>query len=197
MDRTIRTLLALAVLFVVSASVCERVPERQWDRGDFRPIPPNTKPYQLPAGLEVVGIAGATDPTPGSDLPLELTVRSTRSGRASVTFPAGLIFGPDVVDYQYMLLLQDFSFSVPPGDDTLLSLPAYCANEDLDTPDETSPYSLQPREWDRETEELLDLVAGKRLEGDTAVTLAQDALFEITDGEGLADSTRTKLKSLP
>jgi hypothetical protein len=45
--------------------------------------------------------------------------------------------------------------------------------------------------------ELLNLVDDKHLSGDTAVTLAQDALYELTDGEGLTDSTRTKLRNLP
>jgi hypothetical protein len=67
----------------------------------------------------------------------------------------------------------------------------------LDEPDEDESYQFSIQVDERELNELIELVRGKRLEGDTAVTLAQDALFEITDGNGLTDSTRTKLQNLP
>ena len=70
-------------------------------------------------------------------------------------------------------------------------------NAESDEPDDESFYAIMGREWDRETEELLNLVADKALSGDDAVALAQDALFEITDEDGLTDSTRTKLANLP
>ena len=64
-------------------------------------------------------------------------------------------------------------------------------------PDDESFYSIPGREWDTEIEELLDIVADKLLAGDDAVYLAQEALFEITDGEGLSDTLRTQLQNLP
>jgi hypothetical protein len=103
---------------------------------------------------------------------------------------------PTDAAYEYMMLLQDFPIAAPPNSDTLILLPTYCANEGLDAPDEDAVYDFSIQVYERELNELLDLVAGKRLEGDTAVTLAQDALFEITDGTGLTDSTRTKLRNL-
>jgi hypothetical protein len=189
--------LAVLLALVLTAGICDTVPDRQWDRENYLPLPGNTRGYSPPAGLEVLTIAGAPDPTPESDLPLDMTVHNAKAARLSVTFPAGLVFLPAGADYQYMILLQDFTFGVPAGLDTLVSLPTYCCNQLLDEPDEEAAYSLGPREHEKEMNELLDIVAGRHLTGGAAVTLAQDALFEITDGGGLADSTRTALRNLP
>ncbi len=192
-------LLVLPVAFLVlSASLCrKKPPERQWERGAFQSLPVNTQPYQLPAGVSIVRIIGADDVSSMSDLPLLMTVHNSGQADLDVTFPAGLVFGPSNADYQYMILLQDCRFTTVSGADRDVSLPTYCCNEELDEPDDESFYTIMGREWDRETEELLNLVADKTLSGDAAVTLAQDAWFEITDEDGLTDSTRTKLTNLP
>jgi len=201
-SRLLRPLALAAAFSVLTASVCEKkTPERQWERGAFEPLPENTKPYQLPAGVSVITMYGYTDDViPKSDLPLLMTVRNGSNADIDIVFPAGLVFSPQEnpdYDYQYMILLQDYPFTVSAGTDQNELLPTYGCNEELDDPDEDAFYSIYGREWDRETEELLDLVADKALSGDDAVMLAQEALFEITDGGGLADSTRTKLANLP
>lgn len=197
----LKPLALVAVLLIVTASLCKKKaapPERQWQRRAFQPLPENTQPYQLPAGISVITMYGADDPTSMSDLPLLMTVQySGGPADLDVTFPAGLVFKSSDPDYQYMMLLQDCSFTVPGGANRDVLLPTYCCNAELDEPDDMSLYSIWGREWDRETQELLDLVAEKSLSGDAAVTLAQDALFEITDENGLTDSTRTKLANLP
>ena len=192
-------LLALPAAFlVVTASLCQKkAPERQWERGAFQSLPANTQPYQLPAGVSIVQIIGADDVSPMSDLPLLMTIHNSGQTDIDVTFPAGLVFGPSNAEYQYMILLQDCRFTAASGIDRDVSLPTYCCNEELDEPDDESFYYVTGREWDRETEELLNLVADKALSGDDAVILAQDALFEITDEDGLTDSTRTQLTNLP
>jgi hypothetical protein len=192
-------LLALPAAFLVlTASLCQKkAPERQWERGAFQSLPANTQPYQLPAGVSIIQIIGADDVTPMSELPLLMTVHNSGQTDIEVTFPAGLVFGPSNADYQYMILLQECRFTAVSGADRDVNLPTYCCNEDLDEPDDESFYTYMGREWDRETEELLNLVADKTLSGDDAVFLAQDALFEITDGDSLTDSTRTMLRNLP
>jgi hypothetical protein len=196
-SRLLRLLVLPAAFVVLTASVCQKKPpERQWERGVFEPIPANTQPYQLPAGVSVVQIVGTDSISPMSDLPLLMTVHNGGQNNTSVTFPAGLVFGPLNPDYQYMILLQDCRFTAAPGDRDVM-LPTYCCNDTLEEPDDESFYTIMGREWDRETEELLNLVADKALAGDTAVTLAQDALFEITDGDSLTDSTRALLRNLP
>ncbi len=187
-------LLTLAGLFLLG-NVCDKIPERQWERGNFEPI--GGKPYNLPAGLEVRQIIGYDDEIPTSFLPLAFTVLNNTNKRIAVTMPEGLVFSPLNHDYQYMMLLQKFSFSVPPDQDTLILLPTYCANEDLDEPDDESFYEIDIQVWERELNELFNLLRDKHLDNEDAVELAQEALFEITDGDGLTDETREALKNLP
>ncbi len=190
-----RHLLVFLVLLTSLAGVCDRLPERQWERGAFEPI--GGKPYELPAGLELRYITGADSEIPSSFLPLELSVLNNTTRRIPVIMPAGLVFSPNSPEYQYMMLLQQFSFSVPPDQDTTVLLPTYCANENLDEPDDESFYEIAIQVWERELNELFELLKDKHLDYEEAVELAQEALFEITDGEGLTDSTRVKLQNLP
>lgn len=190
-----RWLIVVAGLLSGTASVCNRMPERQWERGEFKPV--GGKPYTLSKGLEVRYIIGAEDEIPASFLPLKFAVLNNTSRRIPVLMPAGLVFSPSNSWYQYMMILQGFSFSVPPDQDTVVLLPTYCANENLDEPDEESYYNIAIQVWERELCELFDLLKNKRLDYEEAVELAQAALFEITDGEGLTDSTRVKLQNLP
>ncbi len=197
-SRLLRLLALPAAFLVVSASLCQRKPpERQWERGAFQSLPANTQPYQLPAGVSIVTMYGYDDFIPMSDLPLLMTVHNSRQSDIDVKFPAGLVFGTSNADYQYMILLQDCNFTAAAGADRDVLLPTYCCNEELDEPDDESFYFIPGREWDKEIEELLNLVADKALISEDAVTLAQDALFEITDEDGLTDSTRAELSNLP
>ena len=190
-------LLRLLTLVMLAAtmmgSLCQPPPGRQWQPGLFEPLPGKT--WRWPAGLEVMHLWGAFDPIPASDLPLELLVRNNGTRRVDVSMPAGLVFSPNLADYQYMMLLQEFVFNCPVGD-TTVNLPTYCANENLDEPDDESFYDVALQVWELELNELFDIVEPKLLEDD-AMILAQDALWEITEGGALSDSTRQKLAALP
>jgi hypothetical protein len=191
----LRTLFLIAAAMFLAGGLCNRVPEREWERGNFRPI--GGKPFSLESGLALISICGADEEIPASELPLDMAVRNATDRRVSTMFPAGLVFTPTNRSYQYMMLLQDFRFSVPERAETTISLPTYCCNDTLDTPDDESFYRFDIQVYEREPNELFDLVADKRLEGDTAVPLAQEALFEITEGDGLTDTMRALLRSLP
>jgi hypothetical protein len=194
--RTIATAIACLLLFVGACDKTEEPPERQWERGFFKPY--LGREFVLAGGLDVTRIIGAEDFIPASELPLDMTIRNVTTRRVNTKFPAGLVFEPINTEYQYMILLQDFYFSVPAEAETIISLPTYCCNEDLDEPDDESVYrKFEIQVWERELNELFDLVKEKLLEGDDAVILAQDALFEITDGDSLTDATRTALRNLP
>lgn len=186
--------LLLAGLFSI-ATLCEKLPERQWERGAFEPIP--GKPYQLPEGITVREIRGLGEETTFSLMPLQAALLNTTSNRIAVKMPAGLVFSPLDHEYQYMMLVQEFSFSVPPDQDTTILLPTYGCNEDLDEPDEDMTYEIDIQVWEREFNELFTILKPKNLNNIDAVELVQDAVYEITDGDGLTDTTRTLLKQLP
>ncbi len=185
----------VALSLVALGGLCTRLPERQWERGEFRPI--GGKPYKLPDGLEVRYIIGAMDEIPTSFSPLEMSVLNNTQSRVPVRMPEGLVFSPSDPDYQYMMILQEFSFNVPADQETTVFLPTYGCNENLDEPDEDSYYEIDIQVWERELCELFELLRGKKLDYEDAVDLAQEALYEITDGNGLTDSTRQRLKELP
>jgi hypothetical protein len=194
------SLLVLTAAFVVLAgSSCQKsAPERAWDRGAFQPMDQNKESYSLPNGVSIDSMYGYDDEIPESALPLWLVVSNSNSGDVQVSFPAGLVFTPNIADYQYMMVLKDFSFTAAGGGTSTAIVPTYCCNEEnLDIPDDESYYDIWGREWDKEIQELLDLVAPKALNTEDAVELAQEALSEITDGDGLTDSTKTKLQALP
>ena len=196
------SLLVLAAAFVVLAgSVCQKsAPERAWDRGAFRPVPDNIKSYSLPSGVTAGTISEYEEDWLSSFLPLYMTVSNSTSSDVQVTLPAGLVFEPSDPIYQYMILLQEYVFTVDASAnlDTVV-LSTYCCNEDLDEPDFDAVYSSPTgQEWDKETQELLDLLAPKSLvTGDDNIDLLQEAVFEITDYDGLSDSIKTLLQDLP
>ena len=192
------SLLVLTAAFVLLAgSACEKsTPERAWERTMFEPVDANQKPYSLPGDITIDSLYGADDDIPESYTPLYMVVTNAGSGNKTVTFPTGLVFDPGSIEYQYMMLLKDFTFTAAPGLNDSILVPTYGCNEDLSSPDDESHYVLAGIEWDKETEELFNIVANKTLV-DSASDLAQDALYEITDDEGLTDSTRAALKALP
>jgi hypothetical protein len=201
------SLLVLPVAFVVLTGIaCDggSAPDRVWDRGAFQPMPENTQSYTLPTGISQDSLYGYEEDTDslGSDTPLYLVVSNSNSSDTKVTFPAGLVFDPvNTADYEYMMLVKEFSFTAGGGKTTVAILPTYgCNSDSLDTPDVDAFYSIGDKEWDKETQELFNLLAGKTIQGDDAKDLVQEALDEITGPDypdGLTDSTKTKLQALP
>ena len=193
----VKTCLTVALGIILMASLCRKEvpPERQWERGFFEPI--GGKPFSLAAGLTIRTMYGSDSLSRVSELPLDMLIRNGTARRITTTFPAGLVLSPYDPEYAYMILLQDFRFSVPADAETVILLPTYSCNEDQYEPDDESIYRTDIRVFERELNELLDLLVGKKLEGDTAVPLAQEALWEITEYEGLTDSMRTLLEDLP
>jgi len=204
------SLLVLPVAFVIlMGSACDggtNAPDRAWERGAFQPLPENTQSYALPAGVSEVSdsLFGYEDDTDslGSDTPLYLVVSNSNANDTKVTFPAGLLFNPaNTAEYEYMMLVKEFSFTAKGGGTTTAILPTYgCNSDDLDSPAADAFYSIGAKEWDKETQELFTLIAGKTIQGDSAKELVQDALDEITGPDfpdGLTEATRTLLKALP
>ena len=192
------SLLVLTVALVaLLGNACDKpTPDRAWDREAFQPMPENQKAYSLPAGITIDSLYGNAEDIPESYMPLYMVVSNSNSGNTTVTFPAGLVFDPGSIDYQYMMLLKSFTFTAAAGVTDSILVPTYGCNEDLGAPDDESHYVIAGIEWDKETEELLDIVANKQLV-DSASDLAQDALYEITDGDGLTEATKAALNALP
>jgi hypothetical protein len=198
------SLFVLPVAFVVLAGIaCDQktAPDKFWEPGAFQRMDQNAENYSLPAGITIDSMYGEPDSTIlDADLPLRLQVSNSNSGSTEVKFPAGLVFSPSIADYQFMMLLKDFSFTAQAGVTSGILVPTYGCNEDeLDPPDDESFYDIGWRENDKETKELFDLLANKTISGEAAIELCTQALYEICgEGEtGLTDSTKTQLQALP
>jgi hypothetical protein len=198
-SRLLSLLVLPAAFLVLTGIACDsnNIPDRVWERGAFQPVSENQKSYSVPADITIDSLYGFDDYTSESDAPLYMVVSNSKTSDVQVTFPAGLVFDPGNADYKYMMILKDFTFTAKAGVTDSILVPTYGCNDDLDDPDDASFYTIAGQEWDKEIQELLDLVANKALNTDDAVTLAQDALAEITDDAGLTDATRTALKALP
>jgi hypothetical protein len=205
-SRPFSLLVLTAALVVLTGIACDgaSAPARVWERGAFQPMAENTQSYALPAGVSQDSLFGYEEETDslGSDTPLYLVVSNSNTSDTKVTFPAGLLFDPvNTLDFEYMMLVKEFSFTAKGGGTTTAILPSYgCNSDSLDSPAADAFYSIGAKEWDKETQELFNLIAGKTIQGDSAKELVQDALDEITGPEfpdGLTEATRTLLKALP
>jgi hypothetical protein len=83
--KLLKVVLLPAALLALAGSICRKVPERQWDRENFRPI--GGRSFSLPSGLALVRMPGAPDPIPQSDLPLAMTISNTTGQRTKATLP--------------------------------------------------------------------------------------------------------------
>jgi hypothetical protein len=198
------SLLVLPVAFVVLLGIAcdgKTAPDRAWDRGAFQRMDQNAENYSLPAGITIDSMYGSDSTIAESQKPLRMQVSNSNSGNTEVKFPAGLVFSSSNADYEYMMLVKDFTFTANAGVTAGILVPTYGCNEDsLDAPDDESFYDIGWRENDKETKALFDLVATKTIDTDDKVELLQQALDEITGPDfpdGLTDSTKSALQALP
>jgi len=129
-----------------------------------------------------------------------MLVSNSKSNDIDVTFPAGLVFGASDTNYEYMILPQEYTFTVAASanQDTVVLSTYGCNENSLDAPDADASYSIAGVESDKDTQVLLDLLAGKSLVTGDNVDLVEEAMTEVfEDSTGLQDSTKTQLGNLP
>jgi hypothetical protein len=197
------SLLALTVaLVVLTGSACQKsTPERAWTPGAYHPVKANLKTFSQPDGVSFGTISGYDGDCASSNQPLYMLVSNSKSNDIDVTFPAGLVFGASDTNYEYMILPQEYTFTVAASanQDTVVLSTYGCNENSLDAPDADASYSIAGVEWDKDTQVLLDLLAGKSLvTGDDNLALVEEAMTEVfDDSTGLQDSTKTQLGNLP
>ncbi|HTW92449.1 MAG TPA: hypothetical protein VMH22_12170 [bacterium] len=198
-SRLLSLLVLVAAFAVLAGSACKKIPERAWTPGAFQPVNTNIQTFTWPTGVTVDTLNGyEEDPdAQESNTPLYLVVSNSGSD-VSVTLPAGLVFAPaDPTTFEYMMLVKPFTFTATGGGTSTAILPTYGCNEDsADVPSADCFYTVAGKEYDKETQVLLDVMAGKTITGDDNKELVQLGLTEITEGPGLADSTKTALQNL-
>jgi hypothetical protein len=201
-SRLLSLLVLTVALVVLTGSACQKsTPERAWAPGAYHPVTANLKtPPSLPAGVSVGTISGYDGDCASSNQPLYMLVSNSKSNDIDVTFPAGLVFGASDTNYEYMILPQEYTFTVAASanQDTVVLSTYGCNENSLDAPDADASYSIAGVESDKDTQVLLDLLAGKSLVTGDNVDLVEEAMTEVfEDSTGLQDSTKTQLGNLP
>ncbi|MFP2932649.1 hypothetical protein ACLESO_47380 [Pyxidicoccus sp. 3LG] len=204
----------------VDAGVNEFRPGLGEDEGE-----PQGTPLSLPNGVSISGdILGADElrgeckggETPhGSGPAVKVCVpfRNDTLGSVQVELPPGLI----VVSisegrYQHGLLVERVVVTIPPTrqgpgglpdggpgpdpDATQVLLHLYCLNEERNPSETGNPYEMGPVTSDSALRELLQLLSGKRIDSEDDVDVVQDALYSITEHNGLTREDREAISDL-
>lgn len=163
--------------------------------------PPKGKKIVLPRGTQITRIRGAKGPrAPGPivgsgagyvDLDLEFEVNA----RAILTFPAGFVMISKATNLQNGILVQVVTIALSRARRSF-RLRMYCANQTRDLPTAGADYEFGVVVETPGLRQLFDLLAGKRID-EPSSKLVQDAVWAITDGDGLDAETRKKLIELP
>jgi hypothetical protein len=168
---------------------------------------PTGQPLALPPGVQlekpIKGENADCVPKDQKDTPrtgsggyvhLCLGFRNSTALPITVVLPPGLIFVSDDQAYQNGILLQVTTIEVPAGSAVYyVPLFLYCLNEGrMPTVGPQNTYSTGPVSDDGAVLELLSLLKDKPLPLLTDLT-AQEALWHITDGDGLTQDDRSAI----
>jgi len=163
---------------------------------------PTGTSFALPQGVAVKGtIAGAASDTcvpaqtlgSGTVVNPCFTLQNSTGSTITLTFPSGLIFISSDLGVQNGLVINTVVVVLPPGPTTIL-VPLYCVNLTRHGSSATDLFQLGPVSDDPVLKEIITILSGKNLAGHEFDV--QFAIWEYTDGDGLTDATRAKLKSL-
>lgn len=145
----------------------------------------------------IVSVAGTDDACFGTffGFMVKVTVSNPTRDAVSYTIPRGAAFCPDQKSVQNLMVIQDFVVSVAPGSSTFC-VPVFCLDAHLDAPGSGHTFQVCSRPDSGCLDEIMDLVAGKRL--DTAAWLViQQAVWECREEGSISDDTRDLLRALP
>ncbi|MCP3064574.1 hypothetical protein LXT21_37965 [Myxococcus sp. K38C18041901] len=190
------------------------------------PGQPVGKTFVFPPGVELAGVPyGASDATKdcgngvapigtGPAVLVCVPLRNTTGGPVQLTFEPGLVVlntAPSRI--QNGMLIDREPITVPPtgmgpggvdaGSDGgseeevfLLPLHMYCLNEARGPSEQGGTFELGPVSSDPDIQELLRLIENKRIENEDDADVVQDALYSITEYNGLTDDDRKAIAAL-
>ncbi|MCP3168593.1 hypothetical protein [Myxococcus qinghaiensis] len=182
--------------------------------------------FTLPPGVEIVGpLYGASDATKdcgngvapvgtGPAVLVCVPLRNNTGAPVQVTFPPGLVMlnvSPSRI--QNGMLMGRVRINVPPtgigpggidggadggGEEELYVVPfhLYCLNEARGPSEQDGPFELGPVSTDPDILELLNLLEGKTIDDEDEADVVQDALYSITEYNGLTEEDREAIRKL-
>ncbi|AKF82446.1 hypothetical protein MFUL124B02_28040 [Myxococcus fulvus 124B02] len=182
--------------------------------------------FAFPAGVELAGQPyGANDATKdcgngvapvgtGPAVLVCVPLRNMTGAPVQVTLPPGLVMlnvSPSRI--QNGMLMGRVRINVPPtgrgpggvdagsdggSDEELYVVPLhmYCLNEARGPSEQDGPFELGPVSSDPDIAELLRLLENKRIENEDDADVVQDALYSITEYNGLTNDDRKAIAAL-
>ncbi|WP_292035650.1 MULTISPECIES: hypothetical protein [unclassified Brevundimonas] len=132
----------------------------------------------------------------GANIQLCLGFSNTLPTPVTISLPAGLIFVSFDTRSQNGLLIQTEAFEVPPGDNPyFVSLSLQCLNASRSTGRARDTYHVGPITQDEPITQLIRMLDGKALT-DEHIPAVQNALWSVTDGDGLLPRDRDALEAI-
>ncbi|MGB6092477.1 MAG: thioester domain-containing protein [Moheibacter sp.] len=122
-----------------------------------------------------------------------------------LVFPAGLTFRADNIEDQNGILVQETKISLAEGQTCKTFIPTYCINQEKHGSTQNSSYSFGPITNASPMQELIQLVKNKRINYEDfvheedyydGVYVLQNAIWSITDRDGLTQENRNEIQSL-
>lgn len=193
-----------ATMFPVSAAIDTDLRHGllEWAAAKVSPrgLQPTGRRFSLPSGIKHVGkIMGA--PKNGQiigsgrgTVDVGLSLRGSSRPRR-VVLPPGLTMRSKDNEVQHGILVQKVVLLIPSGAELKWRLRMYCANHARYAAGDDSEYKIGPIVSTPWFDELYRLLRN-RLIPKRAASKVQDAVWEITDGEGLQPKTRAALERL-
>ncbi|WP_247237812.1 hypothetical protein [Telluribacter sp. SYSU D00476] len=126
-----------------------------------------------------------------------LNFQNSTQGPITVTLPLGLIFVSITEEVQNGLLIKVETFEVPADGYLSIGLNLYCLNAVRDVPSPYDKFVLGPVTENAEIAELARLIEGKDLGAAESKIAIQNAVWDITDRDGLTKEIREELARLP
>ncbi|AGC46390.1 putative lipoprotein [Myxococcus stipitatus DSM 14675] len=191
------------------------------------PGAPVGNPFNFPPGIELAGDPyGASDADgdcgngvapqgTGQGVLVCVPLRNLSGAPVTMTFePALVMLSASASRYQNGMLMDRIRITIPPtgigpggidaGPDAgseekpfLVPLHMYCINEKRAPSEEGVPYRLGPVSTDPDILTLLRLLQNKAIKSQDDITIVQDALYNITEYNGLTSEDERRIASLP
>lgn len=166
---------------------------------------PTGTPFTLPTGVTTVGALkgpdGSCDAATRVGFSAQLvevciTLHNSTANTITTIFPPRIVLISKSGDVQNGTQVQPVSVPVPVGRDTTVVLELYCVNLSRHATAPGDEYTLGVISDNAGLQEIATILANKVID-ESSVWDVQDAIWEVSDGDGLTAETRTNLQSLP
>ncbi len=153
----------------------------------------------LPDGItaeEITGDSSSMD----SAFPATIVLENSTGAAVDVTFSAGSNFWCTNDAAQNLIIVYDYTITVPAGSNQSGTLPSYCLNSLLAAPDEQDGYVLGTVYTDGCIGQIISILSGKdpsSFDYFTDIWTVQDAIWECLDNGSLSQTTLDALHALP